>query len=280
MGAGKQCEACRNIVNGTVQSKGLNLCTSCNVVAGRVRLHAESIRYLFLKIHDENLPEPKEDKQGERVKELCEIIEQQKGHLDEIMRACGFKEYVHKDIVETVRAAAMAKQQPPAQVVCNRDECDELRNAIFLLLAVHDALGTYAPDDGKPESLPAAVGRVRLLLAKEETLKGSSQPNQPSPDDSFIVPPGYEKLFNVFANALHQAARGKGRERHATDEPFEQQQMCRITRAVGLGYPIGQATKKAEESMRLGKAGPFEILGALNFLAGAFIVMVEQTAGE
>jgi hypothetical protein len=279
MGAGKQCEACRNVVNGTVQSKGLNLCTSCNVVAGRVRLHAESIRYLFLKIHDENLPEPKEDKQGERIKELCEIIEQQKGRLEEIMRACGFKEYVHKDIVETVRAAA-AKQQPAAQAVCNKDECDELRNAISLLLAVHDALGTYAPDDGKPESLPASVGKIRLLLAEASAMKENSHPNQAGPDDSFVVPQGYEKLFNVFANAMHQAAKGKGRERHATDEPFERQQMCRITRAVGLGYPIGQATKKAEESMRLGKAGPFEILGAINFLAGAFIVMVEQTAGE
>lgn len=91
----------------------------------------------------------------------------------------------------------------------------------------------------------------------------------------------YRLLALVLNDALNQAQSGKGKERHACGEPFEQQEICQNTRAVGLGYPLGQARKKAREAKRLfetkGKeAAIAECLGAINYLAAAVIVMDEQ----
>lgn len=89
--------------------------------------------------------------------------------------------------------------------------------------------------------------------------------------------PGYESLTAVLSAALDQASVGKGVERHAkAGEPFDRQKICEITRRVGLAFPLGQAIKKAEESIRLGDRGPYEILGAINYLAAAHICMSEQ----
>ncbi len=90
------------------------------------------------------------------------------------------------------------------------------------------------------------------------------------------IPKGYEALGEVLQHAVNQAAGGKGKDRHASGEPFEQQKICRIARAVGLGFPLGQAEKKIEESLRLGTRGPDELLGAINYLAAACIVMIEN----
>lgn len=96
---------------------------------------------------------------------------------------------------------------------------------------------------------------------------------------AYYVDKGYEQLASVLADAIDQAASGKGSKRHAKDgEPFEQQKICEITRRVGLGYPLGPAVKKAQESLRLGKRGPAELLGAINYLAAAVIVMEEEQA--
>jgi hypothetical protein len=93
--------------------------------------------------------------------------------------------------------------------------------------------------------------------------------------------PGYRLLASVLNDALNQAQSGKGKERHACGEPFEQQEICHNTRAVGFGYPLGQARKKAREAKRLfetrGKeAAIAECLGAINYLAAAVIVMGES----
>lgn len=94
---------------------------------------------------------------------------------------------------------------------------------------------------------------------------------------AFVFPPGYESLGKVLVAAVDQAAMGKGRERHAhPGESFDRQKICEITRRVGIGYPLGQAIKKAEESLRLGEAGPAELLGAINYLAAAHIVLSER----
>jgi hypothetical protein len=93
--------------------------------------------------------------------------------------------------------------------------------------------------------------------------------------------PEYRLLASVLNDALNQAQNGKGKERHACGEPFEQQEICLNTRAVGFGYPLGQARKKAREAKRLletrGKdAAMAECLGAINYLAAAVIVMDES----
>lgn len=85
--------------------------------------------------------------------------------------------------------------------------------------------------------------------------------------------PGYESLAAVLQRAYDQAAKGKGAERHADHRPFTAQPMQTISEL--LGTPDGllyQAMKKIQESKRLDKdAGVRELLGAINYLAGAVI---------
>ncbi len=97
-----------------------------------------------------------------------------------------------------------------------------------------------------------------------------------------LPPPGYEKLHEVLQRAMKQAALGKGKERHASGEPFHEQPICVIARWVGIGAQLGQAIKKSRESIRLlnikgPEAAVFEILGAINWLAAAVIVIEEQS---
>ena len=94
------------------------------------------------------------------------------------------------------------------------------------------------------------------------------------------VPYLYASLRSVLSDAIHQAAFGKGKERHANDDPFERQSICEITRKHGLAFATGQAAKKLEESHRLlqlrgAEAAINEILGAINYAAAAVIVLRE-----
>lgn len=88
----------------------------------------------------------------------------------------------------------------------------------------------------------------------------------------------YKSLQKVLEMAYNQAAHGKGKERHANNKPFEQQDICAITRDVGLGFPYGQARKKINESARVGGKdfAIRELLGAINYLAAAIIIHMEE----
>lgn len=88
----------------------------------------------------------------------------------------------------------------------------------------------------------------------------------------------YLLLWNTLRDAWDQAANGKGKERHQKDdEPFEDQPICAFARRVGLGYPLGQAMKKIDEASRMEpEAAVMEILGAINYLAAAVIVIRER----
>ena len=92
------------------------------------------------------------------------------------------------------------------------------------------------------------------------------------------VRPGYESLAAVLQRALDQAQRGKGAERHATGLPFDQQPMQSISRLVGSADGlVYQAIKKAQESQRLPEGRDIaELLGAVNYLAGAIIYKEAQ----
>ncbi|MGQ3289060.1 hypothetical protein [Sphingopyxis sp.] len=88
------------------------------------------------------------------------------------------------------------------------------------------------------------------------------------------VTPGYEKLAAVLSDAFDQAAHGKGRDRHADGLPFDAQPMQTIAALVGDSFLLGQAIKKAQESRRLPYArARAELLGAINYLAGAVIYL-------
>lgn len=83
----------------------------------------------------------------------------------------------------------------------------------------------------------------------------------------------YAVLEAVFAAAVLQASEGKGKRRHAVDgESFRRQQICEITRRVGLGFALRQAAKKIYECQRLpAEKATQELLGAMNYLAAAVI---------
>ena len=89
------------------------------------------------------------------------------------------------------------------------------------------------------------------------------------------IPEGYESLGLALGEAVAQAARGKGSERHAEkDEPFSSQLICAIPKRLGPGgecFCLGQAVKKIYESRRLPpERARAELLGAINYLAAAW----------
>lgn len=90
---------------------------------------------------------------------------------------------------------------------------------------------------------------------------------------------GYEELRRVLELAVKQASEGKGRERHATTGDFTRQPLLEIARMVGLGYPLGQVMKKAQEASRLpNDRARAELLGAINYAAAAYLLLEEQDA--
>lgn len=81
---------------------------------------------------------------------------------------------------------------------------------------------------------------------------------------------GYDDLFNVLALAYDQAARGKGKERHANDKPFNQQPLMQLADKFGTGFLLGQASKKLEECTGLPYGQDIkEILGAIVYSCAA-----------
>lgn len=93
--------------------------------------------------------------------------------------------------------------------------------------------------------------------------------------------PGYEKLADVLQRAYDQAACGKGHERHAQGEPFHEQVMQDGARRFGVGGLLFQAFKKSEESQRLPHdRAVAELLGSINYLAGAVIALERQQLAE
>lgn len=87
----------------------------------------------------------------------------------------------------------------------------------------------------------------------------------------------YAPLRRVLSLALEQASSGKGAERHGQGKPFDKQPMMEISRMVG--GPTGcyyQAMKKTQEASRMEPdAAKREILGAINYLAGAYLLLDE-----
>jgi hypothetical protein len=94
----------------------------------------------------------------------------------------------------------------------------------------------------------------------------------------------YNRLQRVLQDAEYQAADGKGKERHATDNQYEDQVICVVGRLL-RGHPYGshayQVIKKTIEAGRLYKIkGPGaayeEVLGAINYAAAMNILIAED----
>lgn len=97
-------------------------------------------------------------------------------------------------------------------------------------------------------------------------------------------PDPYASLSVVLGDAFYQAAKGKGRERHANDLPFEQQPIMQGSRKFGLGSPLGQVDKKTGEALGMARRGEYaaaeaELLGAIVYAAAA-VLRLRELAGE
>ena len=96
--------------------------------------------------------------------------------------------------------------------------------------------------------------------------------------------PNYETLARILKMAYSQAAEGKGKERHANGEKFEDQPIMTIAKGHGLGYQTGQAAKKLQEAHTLlklrGKHAAIQgILGAINYAAAAVLPIEQMDEG-
>jgi hypothetical protein len=146
-----------------------------------------------------------------------------------------------------------------------QDYCD--RNQATLFFCPGEAI-KGGPESGLMKFTPAALADFVGLVAAND--------NQPAKGLTLHAP-GYESLAQVLARAFDQASNGKGHERHGNALPFHKQPMQSICGQVGAGFVLGQAIKKVQESQGL-PAGrdTAELLGAINYIAGAVIFVESQ----
>ena len=85
----------------------------------------------------------------------------------------------------------------------------------------------------------------------------------------------YKLLQETLDGALKQASDGKGKERHADNQSYDEQPIMWIEKYF-TSYQLGQAVKKMHESQRLSKEMAIEELkGAINYIA-AKIIFLQQ----
>lgn len=93
----------------------------------------------------------------------------------------------------------------------------------------------------------------------------------------------YTELRRILDAAYDQSSAGKGAARHGNGKPWHDQPIMTITRDVGLGFPIGQTTKKSQEALGMVQRGEFdaavrELLGGIVYLAAA-VRAIEEMKG-
>jgi len=84
----------------------------------------------------------------------------------------------------------------------------------------------------------------------------------------------YASLREVLEGAYQQASSGKGRERHARGNPFEDQHMQTISQLLDTDRGMAfQAIKKLTEGLDMAdpEARKRELLGAINYIAGIVV---------
>lgn len=96
-------------------------------------------------------------------------------------------------------------------------------------------------------------------------------------------PAGYGVLASILDEAFHQAASGKGAERHANGKAFEDQPILTIARQEGAGFLMGQVLKKVDETRGMVERSDFvgarrECLGAIVYLAARIRLLDEEAS--
>lgn len=140
---------------------------------------------------------------------------------------------------------------------------------------------------------PAFRSEPRQVDLEEYIAEQTGMPYTPSndfdPRDEQLVyqtlATMYRPLKDVLKAAYAQASTGKGKDRHANGKPFMEQPIMEIGRMVGMGYQTGQAMKKAQEAGGMVQRQQFdaaraELLGAINYLAAAYLLVGEISAKQ
>lgn len=99
----------------------------------------------------------------------------------------------------------------------------------------------------------------------------------PAPHETiFFGDPKFGPLRHQLVRAYKMVAEGKGQARHGAGRAWDDQPIITISRAVGEGFPIGQAMKKLEESTRMvPEAAVHELLGSIGYICAAVQVIEE-----
>jgi hypothetical protein len=144
----------------------------------------------------------------------------------------------------------------------------------------------YEPDDGV---VCAAKGffscSMGTIFTRVDGKQGDVKQGDVKED---VVKEGYQTLYNVLFDALEQSQSGKGVERHAADNNFEDQVICVVQRLLfkhPFGYQAGQAIKKLIEAGRLydlerPDEAYAEVCGAINYAAAMAHLIKENNGGN
>lgn len=126
----------------------------------------------------------------------------------------------------------------------------------------------------KPQSKPSEAVETRTSEEVDEVTRSPA--------------PGFESLYRVLMEAHDQAAFGKGAERHGHGLPYNAQPMQGISfllgSSEGLLWQVIKKTQEAQTKLAMARGCPDkevkqialqfarrELLGAINYLAGALI---------
>lgn len=145
-----------------------------------------------------------------------------------------------------------------------------------------DAPAPMSDFPGIDEALLGDLGTSPMAATAADLVAlGAAQARRNTAQQVTLYSPGYEALAGVLRKAFDQAAHGKGAERHANALPFDAQPMQQLIRLYGVGFALGQAAKKAQESQRMPERARqvAELLGAIVYLAGAVIALEAQPVG-
>ena len=133
------------------------------------------------------------------------------------------------------------------------------------------------------EPIPVSDKLEKMTSAPERYVYENKHPLPPMSCDGGHIDTSdaYAPLAAILSEPYDQAAKGKGKERHANDRDFIDQPIMEIGRMVGPGYQTGQAMKKAQEAVGMLRRGQpdravTELLGAINYLAAAVILIREE----
>ena len=95
-------------------------------------------------------------------------------------------------------------------------------------------------------------------------------------DTVFFGDPKFGPYRHQLMRAYKMVAEGKGQQRHGAGRAWNDQPIITISRSVGVGFPLGQALKKIEESTRMAdEPAVQELLGAIGYICAAVQVIEE-----